>query len=401
MVGLDFGSTGLAIVRILWKSNNRRIKVNKHYKIYADVLEDEALQQFDSAMALDTTVAGALMPDAHKGYSLPIGGVVATSGMIYPSWVGYDIGCGMCAVRLDDLYKEEVVLSREEIFKQIYNFVPVGFKHFDKPKFHFDVLNHDYSPELFNRWLNGNPLIQLGTLGGGNHFIEIGYDEEDAVWVVIHSGSRNFGWKTAQEYMILASGDGKAREGHYGFQLDSENGLKYYGDMSTCLEFALENRKSIVSGVLDALYVVLKRNISLDDGTFINRNHNHAEIKKNTCFGDIVIHRKGATHAETSMSGVIPGNMRDGSFVVVGKGCKDSLWSSSHGAGRILGRKEAKRTVDIGDFTRAMVDVTAKVSQDTLDESPFAYKNIFDVMELQKDLVSVVHHIKPIVNIKG
>jgi tRNA-splicing ligase RtcB len=128
----------------------------------------------------------------------------------------------------------------------------------------------------------------------------------------------------------------------------------------------------------------------------INRNHNHAELKD-----DLWIHRKGATHAEEDMMGVIPGNMRDGSFIVRGKGNPDSLYSSSHGAGRVMGRKEAQRVLNLADFTETMVGVTGLITQDTIDESPLAYKDIFEVMRLQKDLVDVVAHAKPIINIKG
>lgn len=376
--------------------------MNKHYKIYAEVLEDEALQQFDSVMALDTSIAGALMPDAHKGYSLPIGGVVATKNIIYPAWVGYDIGCGMCAAPLDGITKDDIQSNSDKIFNSIYKIVPVGYNHHNRAKFMFNLLDYDCSESFIERWENENPLVQLGTLGGGNHFIELGYDEDDNVWIVIHSGSRNFGWKTAQYYMKLASGDGKAREGSYGFDIESDNGLNYYDDMNVCLDFALKNRTSIMDGVLEAIgNAIGKKDVSIFDEFFINRNHNHAEIKRNTYYGDVIIHRKGATHAEEGMMGVIPGNMRDGSFIVCGKGNKDSLWSSSHGAGRVMGRKVAKNTISLEDFSQVMLGIQAKVCADTLDESPFAYKNIFDVMDLQRDLVEVIHYIKPIINVKG
>jgi tRNA-splicing ligase RtcB len=128
----------------------------------------------------------------------------------------------------------------------------------------------------------------------------------------------------------------------------------------------------------------------------INRNHNHAVQKDG-----LWIHRKGATHAEEGMMGVIPGNMRDGAFIVRGKGNPNSLWSSSHGAGRVMGRKQAEREVNLDQFRESMVGITAKVEQGTIDESPFAYKDIFSVMDMQKDLVEVEHHIRPIINVKG
>jgi tRNA-splicing ligase RtcB len=133
----------------------------------------------------------------------------------------------------------------------------------------------------------------------------------------------------------------------------------------------------------------------------INRNHNHAELRNHPEFGDVWVHRKGATHADEGMMGVIPGNMLDGSFIVKGKGNINSLWSSSHGAGRILGRKKAKEVLKLEDFEEVMEGILADVDEKRLDESPFAYKNIFTVMEEQKDLVEIVAHVKPIFNVKG
>jgi tRNA-splicing ligase RtcB len=151
--------------------------------------------------------------------------------------------------------------------------------------------------------------------------------------------------------------------------------------------------------MMDSVFNVLESTTGLrvdEVGSLINRNHNHAERK-----GDLWIHRKGATHAEKGMMGVIPGNMRDGSFIVQGKGAPESLFSSSHGAGRVLGRRKAKELLNVEDFTETMEGIVAKVGASTLDESPFAYKDIFRVMKEQEDLVDVVAYVKPIVNIKG
>lgn len=359
--------------------------------IYADIntLDPKALAQFDNALDNDWVVAGALMPDAHLGYALPIGAVVATSNVVVPSWVGYDIGCGMCALQTS-FRKHEVEEFKDEIFNDIYKKIPVGFKrHQEKQKeFETDSIPSDFLKEIFD--ING--LNQIGTLGGGNHFIEIGFDEDDFVWIIIHSGSRNLGHKTATNYMKIAGG-GKCREGHYPLSVDSEDGQNYIKDLAYCLDFALESRKRMIFNVFDILHSYFNGGVV---GEFINRNHNHAEFSH-----DMWIHRKGATHAENGMKGVIPGNMRDGSFIVSGKGNPDSLWSSSHGAGRVLSRRQAKELVNLEDFKSEMVSVKAKVDLETLDESPFAYKNIFDVMNQQKELVQVLNHIRPIINVKG
>lgn len=392
----------------------------KQIKIYAEVLEDEALKQFNDAMALECVVAGALMPDAHTGYSLPIGAVVAVKDHVSPAFVGYDIGCGMCAVKLDLDYKE---IDKEYVFTKIYESIPVGFKQHDSKK---QVPISENVSDIVSKHLERKGVFQMGTLGGGNHFIEVGKGNDDKVWVIIHSGSRNIGHAVAEHYMKLAAkesinydehdqefedknmtfkkhnpdGFNKAMlqnrtkiktniEGQYFFHSESENGKQYINDMNYCLEYALENRKMMIDKII---YILgnPKRLI------FINRNHNHAELKDG-----LWIHRKGATHAEDGMLGVIPANMRDGSFIVKGKGNKESLCSSSHGAGRVLSRSQAHKTLSMQDFKNTMVDVVAKVDINTLDESPMAYKNIFEVMELQKDLVEIIDRVIPLINIKG
>jgi tRNA-splicing ligase RtcB len=364
----------------------------KQTKIYAEHLEQTALDQFNSAMEQDFAVKGALMPDAHTGYTLPIGAVVATDGVIVPSWVGYDIGCGMCAVQTT-FNVDEIKYASKRIFDEIYRRVPVGFHVNDKPiECHLDP---DDLTELGRKAFDGRKGFRaLGTLGGGNHFIEIGYDKADVVWIIIHSGSRGVGHGVATEYMRLASGTGKVKEGHFGLDVKSDAGMCYIRDLNLALAYALTNRQEMLHRVQAAMTNYCTGEILW--ASLINRNHNHAEERDG-----LWIHRKGATHAEAGMMGVIPGNMRDGTFIVRGKGNPDALWSSSHGAGRVMGRKQAKRELHTDDFKVAMRGVTAKVCDSTLDESPMAYKNIFEVMALQADLVDVVAYIKPIINVKG
>jgi len=369
--------------------------------IFAEYIEGKALAQFHSALKEPYSVKGALMPDAHAGYSLPIGGVVATDGMIVPAWVGYDIGCGMCALPLDEQITAEQVSSHaQEIFEEIYRTIPVGLARInEQPQQDATDLNlSDLSRESARIVEEKKWLYVLGSLGSGNHFIEIGKDEKGRVWVIVHSGSRGVGYGIAQYYMKLAGG-GRAREGHYPLAVTSEAGQAYINDLSWTLQYALDNRKAIMEKVLDVVNKFCGNGNRLKIAnmkSLINRNHNHAVQRDG-----LWIHRKGATHAEKGMMGVIPGNMRDGSFIVRGLGNPDALWSSSHGAGRVLGRKEAKSTLSIDRFKQAMSGIVARVEEDTLDEAPHAYKNIFEVMELQADLVEVVAHIRPILNIKG
>lgn len=363
----------------------------KPHKIYADDLDNATLEQFFSALEQPFSVRGALMPDAHLGYSLPIGAVVATRDAILPSWVGYDIGCGMCAVPTSFAATQVRAASRD-IFDAIYRAVPVGFAHNRQPTPWDDALRLPRTA-VVDKLLAKNGYHQLGSLGSGNHFIEIGADEEDRIWIIIHSGSRNLGHSVATHYMKLAAG-GKAREGHYALAVDSRDGRDYHKDLNFCLQFALRNRYEIIHRVVAQI-----QNVCAGDADWprlINRNHNHAEEKEG-----LWIHRKGATHAESGMAGVIPGNMRDGSLIVVGKGNPEALWSSSHGAGRALGRKQAKRQLSLKSFRDSMYGITARVDQGTLDEAPAAYKNLEEVMARQRDLVTIRHRVRPIINIKG
>ena len=247
--------------------------MSKPVKIYAENIEPEALHQFYVAMEQPASVQGALMPDAHLGYTLPIGGVIAADGMIFPSWIGYDQGCGVCGA--PTYYDKETIIEHgQAIFDEIYKWVPVGFKHRKR------ALSWEWSPIpktefLEKMFIEKGGLKQLGTLGGGNHFIELSYDETDRVWITLHSGSRNVGHSAATHYMKLASNSRKAKEWHFGFDVNSDNGKDYLKDLNFCLEFALENRKRILietgSAINKAIGNKDRRDNMIDWGGFINR----------------------------------------------------------------------------------------------------------------------------------
>jgi tRNA-splicing ligase RtcB len=380
------------------KEQGRVMSVKSHvpFEIYGEAFEQGALDQFQSALDSGIVVQAALMPDAHAGYSLPIGAVAATKDFVVPAWVGYDIGCGMSALPLSTK-KQNLITNSEKIFQNIYRDVPTGFGQNKDATENEDTARlelMDCSPQMKEirekkLWKN-----QLGSLGSGNHFIEIGADEDDNVWIIIHSGSRGVGHACATHYMKAASGTEKPLEGHHALHIQSDIGKDYIRDLNWSLEFALANRKEMIARVAD----VIKRHAGGEgDWTrLINRNHNHAELRDG-----LWIHRKGATQAEQGMTGVIPGNMRDGSFIVRGKGNPGSLYSSSHGAGRVLGRRQAMETLDVKAFENTMKGIRGKIGRETLDESPFAYKNIFDVMKMQQELVEVMHHVRPLINVKG
>ena len=373
----------------------------KPFKVYGTNIEQEALDQFHDTMAQDYVVKGACMPDAHKGYTLNIGGVVACKGVIVPSYVGYDIGCGMCAIPTG-FNVEDIRTNKEAILNQLYRDIPTGFSRRQYPAFEImDMVNVPCTEFLNKLIVSTEAPTQLGTMGGNNHFIEIGYSTEDEeVWIITHSGSRNLGKMVASHYMALASNTEREKEGHFPLDVNSQDGKDYIIDLSYCLEFALLNRRLIIEQTYQAINHVLFQSRFRDHGlnSLVNRNHNHAELKDG-----LWIHRKGATHADLGMLGVIPGNMRDGSFIVRGLGNPESLCSSSHGAGRVRGRSAAHREVSLEDFQNQMKDSECRVviAESTLEEAPDNYKNIFEVMELQKDLVEVVSHIKPLVTIKA
>jgi tRNA-splicing ligase RtcB len=416
------------------------------YKIYAELLDTKAQEQFMDVLNEPYVSYGALMPDAHAGYTMPIGGVCATKEMVVPQFVGFDIGCGMCAYKTD-YTKAQIEANAEVIYEKIVEKIPLGFKtHRDHQPLKIDLPKTDFADHV----LQTTGLKQVGTLGGGNHFIEVGYGADEKAWIVIHSGSRGFGHKIASHYMLQAYllkyptegrleaivDDFKERnekfkehnpegfkkslakftqkqklvitksmkldnmKGIYPLDVKSELGRDYIKDQNFALQFALENRKRMIATIHTIMNEVIGGEFEFkeqDEVRFINRNHNHAEYDESR---KEWIHRKGATHAELGMRGVIPGNMRDGSFVVMGKGNADSLASSSHGAGRVMSRVKAKKMIDLKEFESSMVGIVGTVDENTLDESPFAYKDIFEVMKLQEDLVDVEEHIRVLINVK-
>lgn len=369
-----------------------------NYTIFgAHLIEEQALSQFHDAINRPWAVKAALMPDSHLGYSLPIGGVVAVEDHILPQWVGYDIGCGMSAVKTVYNVSYFTPHIKQYVHTMIHQHIPIGLgrSHTDVQQIEIDLPCTDVCKKLFEQ----KGLRDFGTLGSGNHFIEIGVDEADNVWIIIHSGSRGFGYAVAEHYMKIAN-DNKEGQ-HNPLHVNSEEGQAYINDMNFCLQFALENRYKMLYDIGHILVREIERvagdgyaALSLD--TLINRNHNHAELKDG-----LWIHRKGATHSEHGMLGVIPGSMASGSYIVKGKGNADSLCSSSHGAGRRFNRNHARRTLDLQTFKKQMENIVADVGQKTLDESPNAYKDVTEVLAAQHELIEIISHIRPLINVKG
>lgn len=357
-------------------------------------LEQSAQQQVYNNLAFDFLLKLAIMPDCHTGYLLPIGGVALLDNVVSPEYVGYDEGCGMCCIVTDipyyDILKNDK--KNQRLFDKIYKHIPVGFNMRENSLHCFDEFKSASGDKALNKKVNEKLWKQLGTLGGGNHFIELGKDKNDMFCITIHSGSRNPGHSVAGFYMKKTKLIDKDLPKGF-FHLHSEWGQMFIQDLEFMLEYALANRTEMMKNILDI--VGLSHNFLFK---MINENHNHAIVQNN----NTVLHRKGATPSLKNQLGVIPGNMRDGVYVVKGLGNKKYLNSSSHGAGRKGSRRWAKESITMERFEQSMDGIIAKVDKSTLDEAPDAYKNVDKVIQAQAGIVvDVINHIQPIINVKG
>lgn len=374
-------------------------------RLWLDDMEEGAMQQARDIANLPFAAHHvAIMPDAHEGFGMPIGGVLATRGVVIPNAVGVDIGCGMCSIKTSILNPSSPVLAK--ITADIIRNIPLGFKHHKKPR----------PVGLFPPIENRLPVTereyekaacQVGTLGGGNHFIELQKDPEGYLRVMVHSGSRNLGKQVADHYYRKAVNiNGKEIKNKKiprqlaHLVLDSEEGRLYTGEMQYCVDFAFANRKhmmDVVSGIIADHFP------DVTFSGFINIAHNYANLEEH--FGEqLIIHRKGATSAKKGEWGIIPGSQGSSSYIVKGKGNPESFSSCSHGAGRKMGRKQAQRTLDLleeqGKLNKKGI-IHSVISKKDLDEAAGAYKNIDLVMKLQSDLVEVVTELQPLAVIKG
>ncbi len=384
-------------------------------KLWLDDIEDQAMAQARNLANLPFTYKHvAIMPDAHPGYGMPIGGVLATVGAVIPNAVGVDIGCGMCAVRtsLTEIERDNLkkILGSNKSNRGIRARIPVGFNHQKTSQ------NSELMPDLEGVskvkkskvvQLFQAGLKQLGTLGGGNHFIEIQQGDDGYIWLMVHSGSRNIGLKIATHYNQLAmrmnekwkSSVPKKWELAF-LPLDSSKGWDYMAEMQYCVDFALANRQLMMERVKE---VVTEAIPYVEFAPIINIAHNYAAMESH--FGkNVMVHRKGATRARLGEYGIIPGSQGSESFIVVGKGNPDSFSSCSHGAGRVLGRKQAQRVLDLGDQQKLLNDMGVLHElrgKRGLDEAPGAYKDITKVMANQVDLVDIEVSLKPLAVVKG
>jgi len=372
-------------------------------KLWLDDIEETALQQAKNLANLPFTFKWvAIMPDSHQGYGMPIGGVLATIYAVIPNAVGVDIGCGMCAVKTSLQLIERDALK--QIMSEIRRRIPLGFDHHQTKQ---DWQGFDQAPDIsiIQRELN-DARYQLGTLGGGNHFIEIQRGSDGYIWLMLHSGSRNFGLKIATEYHQKAQHLCQKRnidlpDKDLAFlPMETTEATEYLTAMNFALEFAKTNRYMMIDAIKAAVLKILG-SVQFDET--INIHHNYAAFENH--FGkNVIVHRKGATSAKEGQIGLIPGSQGTKSYVVRGLGNPESFMSCSHGAGRKLSRKQAQKSLDFNE-EKQRLDMQGIIhsirNKSDLDEAAGAYKDIGIVMENQKDLVDILVELSPLGVIKA
>jgi tRNA-splicing ligase RtcB (3'-phosphate/5'-hydroxy nucleic acid ligase) len=388
-------------------------------KVWTADLEPEARRQLENVARLPIIHGHvAAMPDVHAGIGATVGCVIPTKGAIIPAAVSVDIGCGVNAVQLS-LTAKDLPLSLGRIRGAIESAVPVGFDMHGAAKGH-GARRDDKAREMkqgLDRIVESNPKLasmqkdfretwvrQLGTLGGGNHFIEICLDEEQNAWVMLHSGSRGIGNAIGRYFIERARREMERRdmklpdrdlawlaEGTPAFD-------EYVEAVHWAQDYAVENRREMMEAILAALRAHLPPFRVV--GEAISCHHNYVARERH--FGeDLLVTRKGAIRAGDGELGVIPGSMGARSFIVRGKGNPESLCSCAHGAGRRMSRSEAKRRFSLADLERQTAGVECRKDAGVIDEIPGAYKDVDEVMANQADLVDIVHTLRQVVCVKG
>ncbi len=360
----------------------------------------------------------AVMPDVHVGKGATVGSVIATQGAIIPAAVGVDIGCGMMAVQTT-LTARDLPESLSDLRARIERAVPHGFVSIkgrankgawavtpDSVISKWRALSerHDAIVAKQPKLSTKEPQRQLGTLGGGNHFIEVCLDATDTVWVMLHSGSRGIGNMIGQLFIELARKDMKK---HFVNLPDRDlaylvEGTEHFDDyveaMTWAQDYAAENRRSMMDAVLRVMREVL-RPFQLGE-VAVNCHHNYCTRERH--FGEnVLVTRKGAVSARRGELGIIPGSMGARSFIVRGLGNPASFQSCSHGAGRVMSRKQARARISVADHEAATAGVECRKDAEVVDESPAAYKDIDAVMAAQRDLVEIAHTLKQVLCVKG
>jgi tRNA-splicing ligase RtcB (3'-phosphate/5'-hydroxy nucleic acid ligase) len=385
-------------------------------------LEDAARAQLDNMAAMPFIHKHvAIMPDVHWGRGATIGSVIATRGAIIPAAVGVDIGCGMIAQRTS-LTASDLPDSLAALRGELERVIPHGRTNNGMagdrgawatvPEAQLKVfagMADELKPILDKHQSIGKVLdrapTHLGTLGGGNHFVEVCLDEQDRVWIMLHSGSRGIGNKIGSHFIELAKKDMQ----RWFINLPDADlayipeGSELFGDYLQAVhwaqDYARANRELMMDAALGALSRIVPKAFTCDCGA-VNCHHNYVSHENH--FGqNVLVTRKGAVRARAGDLGIIPGSMGAKSFIVRGKGNPDSFCSCSHGAGRSMSRAEARRRFTLADHAAATASVECRKDDEVIDETPAAYKDIDAVMAAQSDLVSIEHTLRQVVCVKG
>lgn len=378
-------------------------------KLWTDKVEDSAREQLLNIASLPWCFKHvAVMPDVHWGMGATVGSVIAMKDALAPAAVGVDIGCGMSAVRTS-LTANDLPDNLRELRSEIEAVIPVGFAKHDE----YLTQAHTHALPLWNEFrdldesvadLCDNAMRQVGTLGGGNHFIELCLDEDDRVWMMLHSGSRNIGNRLARVHIARAK-----KLAHNADLPDRDLAVflsgtpemeAYRRDLYWAQRYAAFNREVMMGILADVLRdeVLVWPGIVFDPP--ISCHHNY--VAEETHFGeDVIVTRKGAISAREGEMGIIPGSMGTRSYIVEGLGNPEAFHSASHGAGRVMGRKQAKRTFTLDDFLEQTEGVECRKDKDLIDEIPGAYKDIDQVMVNQADLVRIKHKLRAVLCVKG
>lgn len=388
-------------------------------------IEDSCLQQANNLSNLPFIHKWvALMPDTHTGKGMPIGGVIAADGVVIPHAVGSDIGCGMIFIQTNiraEVLKNTMTGSGsllQLIIGEILRNTPVGAAHHKKMQ---SSMVLDEATKNIEKYIKAPTLLpqiedayyQMGTLGGGNHFIELQEDEEGMVAIMIHTGSRHLGNRIGDYFNNIAKELNKKwyskvpEEYNLAFlPVMSDEGRLYIEYMNLALDFAQENREVLLNSVIDVLTKRVEKycNFIPEYTHKINAHHNYASLEMH--YGkNVWVHRKGAIRVREGELGIIPGAMGSFSYIVQGKGCEESFSSCSHGAGRVLSRTKAKEKYSVEevmcDLKGQDVILGKNSKKDVAEESRFAYKNIDEVIENQLDLITPVKRLKTIGVVKG
>jgi len=406
----------LMIKLVLSKKDGANLPI----KSWASELEESAIKQAVNLANLPFTFKYvALMPDCHLCYGMPVGGVLATKDVIIPNAVGVDIGCGMsfCQTNIpvSILYETKDKQNRNLVkcmIDTISRNVPVGFGKHKTPQ---EWIGFQSAPDIDIIQSNlMNASISLGTLGGGNHFIELQQDTKGNLCIMLHSGSRNLGKQICDYYNKIAislnekwfSSVTKDKELAF-LPINSCEGHEYKVAMDFALDFAKQNRQHMMEKIKNICFNLIKKHIGNISKTILNEvnaHHNYA-IYENHFGQNVIVHRKGAIRARKNDIGIIPGSMETASYIVRGLGNAESFNSASHGAGRIMSRKKAKSLFSVNDMVKRLKDkniiLNCKNKNDVIDECGLAYKNIDEVIENENDLVEVIESVTQIGVVKG